>query len=35
VFIDAYATAKNLFQRASYPVPELEISSHNGKIKKQ
>ncbi len=27
---DAYATAKNLFERAAYPVPAIEISSHNG-----
>jgi hypothetical protein len=26
---DAYATAKNLFERAAYPVPAIEISSHN------
>ncbi|CAF1096635.1 unnamed protein product [Adineta steineri] len=26
---DAYATAKQLFERASYPVPTIEISSHN------
>lgn len=26
---DAYATAKRLFERASYPVPAIEISSHN------
>ncbi len=31
VYIDAYATAKKLFQQASYPVPAIEISSHNGK----
>ncbi len=29
--LDAYATAKKLFERASYPVPNIEISSHNGK----
>ncbi|UJR20886.1 hypothetical protein I4U23_023995 [Adineta vaga] len=25
---DAYATAKHLFERASYPVPSIEISTH-------
>ena len=30
LYIDAYATAKHLFQSASYPVPLIEIVSHNG-----
>jgi hypothetical protein len=30
-YIDAYSTAKFLFEKASYPVPEIEILSHNGK----
>ena len=31
VYIDAYATAKHLFERTSYPVPGIEISTHTGK----
>ncbi len=31
VSVDAYATAKKLFEQTSYPVPTIEISSHNGK----
>jgi len=33
LYIDAYSTAKFLFEQASETVPEIEISSHNGKIK--
>jgi hypothetical protein len=29
--IDAYATAKHLFERASHPVPNIEISTHSGR----
>ena len=29
--VDAYATAKHLFERASHRVPNIEIESHNGK----
>jgi len=32
-YIDAYSTAKFLFEQASYKVPGIEISSHNGKYK--
>lgn len=28
--IDAYVTAKKLFEKAKYRVPTLEISTHNG-----
>ncbi len=31
ISLDAYSTAKFLFEQASYPVPEIEILSHNGK----
>lgn len=31
LFLDAHSSAKHLFQQASYPVPDIEITSHNGK----
>lgn len=33
MFVDAYSSAKFLFEQALYPVPGIEIISQNGKNK--